>query len=303
MQVLDNAGVLRSLYSTNNDRRLGAQTAVDHEHASGRKARRIGGEIKRRACHFVGLSVTPERNDLVEEGSGVPPKDAAQILFHVQLKFIVDRPGMDRVDTNVARGCLFRQYAHQPNLSVLCRDVSADTRVTLYADDAGGDDDRAAIVHVRQGVLGGQERALDVDGEHAVENILRIFRHRSDDAEIAGIAEQDVDLAPAAHRFSNATLDLLRFGNVGDGPGKVVAARAFPIHIAADVSDRVFQGRVVEVDEHHLRSLPGEEARGSRTDTARSAGNEADLVLHLLRHEGFRLSGIDPNGRGATLHY
>ena len=56
--------------------------------------------------------------------------------------------------------------------------------------------------------------------------------------------------------------------------------------IFTDVNDGAFERSRIDINEHYLRPLLREEKRGRRANAAGSAGYQADLAVHLLRHEG-----------------
>ena len=160
------------------------------------------------------------------------PIRAPQFLLDVKLKRIVDRAGMHGVDPDVAAGEFLGQHAHQSDLGVLGGDVAIHAGVAVYAGDARRDDDRTAVVHLRHRMLGAEESASDMHGKDGVEHVFRIVGDRRDGAEIAGIAEQDVDFAEPRDGLAIAFLTR----------SDLVMSAAHQADAAADVSRHLRQG-------------------------------------------------------------
>ncbi len=131
---------------------------------------------------------------------------------------------------------------------------------------------------MRQRVFGGEERAFDVHGDHRIEHLLGEVGNGRHRAEIAGIAEQDVDLAEPADGRGDAGLDLIGLGHVGGAGGEVA------LNIAVDGAGSPLQRGFAQIGEHHLGALGQQEFGRGKPDAARPAGDHANLVLHLLRH-------------------
>ena len=115
------------------------------------------------------------------------------------LELVLDGPGGKDVHADAPRGDFLGHHSGQADESMLGGGVGGHARVGSHPHDAGGDDDAPAVVHMRQTVLAGQERAAHVRSEDGVEDILRVLGHRADDPGDAGVAEQHVYAAPALH--------------------------------------------------------------------------------------------------------
>src|ERR1700722_3283961 len=219
--------------------------AIDHQQASGGEARRVGGEKQHRARYLLGADMAVKRDDLVKEFGAVAADQGAQFALHVQLKGIIDRPGMNGVDADIASGELFGQHAHQSHLGMLGGDVAIDARVARNAGDARRNDDRAAVIHLRHCVFGAEKSASDMHGKHRIEYVLWIFGNRRDGAKIAGVAEQYVDLAEALDGRGDRLADLIRFGDIGRAPG----------NLATDIRGGLLQRRLIQIDQHDPGTL------------------------------------------------
>lgn len=199
----------------------------------------IGGEIEDGSRDFIRPAVASERNLFIEELGAVPADDVLQILLDRELEAVVDRSGMDRIHANAAGSEFLRETAHQADLGMLRGDVGIDARVAPGGRDARVYDDAAAVVHLRDGVFAQEKCALDVHRIDGVEDVLGIARDRLHDAEIAGIAEHDVDLAPALGGRIYGLLHAPCIGDVGDDIGDLVAVGSVASLILPLAIDRV----------------------------------------------------------------
>ena len=152
----------------------------------------------------------------------------------VDWKVLSVGPGATTLTRMFAGGGLLGHHLGHADERMLGGGVGHDAGVGRHAHDAGGDDDAAPVVHQRQTVLAGQERAPDVDGHDLVEDLFGILRHRREHARDAGMAEDDVDLAPAVDGLGEVALGVFRAGDVGaDGADAVGDAWAAPPRVAA----------------------------------------------------------------------
>ena len=142
----------------------------------GDEAAQVRREIEGGARHLFGARVTGERDQLVEHPGGVEAGEPADAFLDPELKGVVDRARMQRVDPDGARRRLPGDRAHEADLRMLGGHVGDRPRGAHGPDDAGGDDDAPARVHARQAVLAGEEGPAHVHGEQRVEHVFRILR-------------------------------------------------------------------------------------------------------------------------------
>ena len=158
--------------------------------------------------------------------------------------------------------------------------------VAPQARHRGGVDDRAAaaVDHARHDVLHAQPHALEVDRDHAVEQLLRVLRERMHRALDARVVEEHVDAAEVLRRALDVALDLVGVPHVGL-EGQYLGAGLAHRGRRHDESDRV------EVDEHDARALAGESQRGRASDSTRAAGDQCRLALESPVHRVLRFFG------------
>src|SRR6185312_9096537 len=195
------------------------------------------------------------------------------------LEAVVDRPRMQAVDADAAVGHLARGGAHEPDDGVLGGRVAGDPRVGQESDDARVEDQAAAVAHDRERVLVHEERALDVDRDHVVEDVLGVVDDRRRVAEDAGVGEGDVEAAEALGRDAHRRGDLLGVGHVGHDIGGV---------LGADLVGHEGEALLVDVGQDDLGPLLGEEPRGGGPDAPSAPGDQRDLALEST-HGGGRL--------------
>ena len=204
------------------------------------------------------------------------------------LEAVVDGPGMDAVHADALRRALLRRRPHETDERVLGRGVAEDPGGGRQAHDARVDDDRAGpVAHGRHRVLADEEGALDVDGHHLVEDVLRVLRDRRVAAEDAGVREGDVQPAEALHRELHRAGDGGRVGDVADRPGRDVRAQ---------VGHDALHAVGVDVGHHDLRALGGEGPGGGAADAPAATGDERDLPLQAWH---LRLVRARRRGSGA----
>ena len=220
-----------------------------------------------------GAAVPAERDDAVEELGAVLADDLGEPLLDPGLELVLDGAGGEHVHPDVARRRLFGHHAGQPDEGVLGGGVGAHARVGAGAHDARGDDDAAPVVHERQPVLAGEERAPDVRGDDGVEDVLGILGDRLDDARDAGVAEDDVDVAPVRDRPVEVLPGLRGVGDVG---GDAVE------HVGPRVQRGGRPGELLRrpADQQHPRPLFQQRLRGRQADAASAAGDDAHLPVH-----------------------
>src|SRR6267154_2213976 len=108
--------------------------------------------------------------------------------------------------------------------SGLRRAVDAEGGRTFHARDRAVENDRATIIHEREGLLYREQRSLNIDIEEFVEMLLRDLSHGSKFSD-PGVGENDID-SPLRFDGFVETIKVGQFGNVSarcccDAPGRV----------------------------------------------------------------------------------
>src|SRR5882724_9731421 len=144
-------------------------------------------------------------------------------------------------------------------------------------------DDATALsvsVHALQARARGQERAVQVDGEHLLPFFERKLVDGLDHLD-AGVADEYVDTSERRHRLFDSRLDLRLVRHVyrntyglATAPRKLFRGR--------------FGGLFIEAGNRHLGALAREYRRYFLADTAFGAGDECNLVLET---HGLLLTG------------
>ena len=143
---------------------------------------------------------------------------------------------------------------------------------------AGDIDDHAAAVleHMGDNGLHGVERALEIQVERALQQIVgdvEEFRARQRGA---GRIEQKIDAAEAVDGEVHHVVD-------GGALGDVDSERQ---RLAADLVDLLgglFDAFFVDVGAHHIGALAGENQRGRPSDAAGGAGDDDGLAVEIVR--------------------
>src|SRR5712691_475100 len=267
-----------------------ADAAVDDQLDAGHVAALLAREIDRRPGHVPGLAAESHRHlrvahapHLLDVGGAVGAREAECLLDHRRLH----QAGQDRVHAD-AFLCVFDRGGAGEMAQRRLGGVIARIRQAGIADrrDRGDVDDRAAALrfHHRDDVLHGQERALEVDGEHAVPVGLGDL---DDAAELgdADIVVDHVDAAVAVPAGSDHGGDLVGLGDVGAMRGR---GAAFGLNDAGGLRG----SRRIDIDTKHARALAGEGHRRrlavapARPDRS-GAHHDRHFALEPIRHGMF----------------
>jgi hypothetical protein len=154
----------------------------------------------------------------------------------------------------------------------------------------------AAPVHVLEAGARGQERAVEMDGEHLLPLVVAELLDRLDDLD-AGIRNEDVDLAVCAHGRGDARIDLGLAGHVHLHAGRG----------ATGGDDRRGHriGRIeVEVGDCNCRPVLRIDLGDALADAACRAGDQSDLASechgNLLKEWGKSGADIAHRARQGT---
>src|SRR3954451_11422225 len=191
-----------------------------------------------------------------------------------------DRPGADGVHPDPLVGVLDGRVLRQAADPVLARGVRAQEPDGAQAGVRGRVDDGATarLEHVADLVLHAEERAAQVDGDHAVELVVGGLVEALVDAD-AGVVVGVVEAAVALDRRGDDALAVLGTGDVARDELRVAALVADRLHrlLAAGT-------RALEIGDDHGGGLLGDPDRARPADPARRARDEARPALHPPGH-------------------
>ena len=155
-------------------------------------------------------------------------------------------------------------------------DIGALERARFLRVDRAHIEDRARLlrIHVRDHRLGGEKRAVEVDGEHRLPVGKGEVLDRVDDLD-AGIRDEDVDRAPRRDHGGDAGVDLLLVGHVHRDSHRRAGV------IGIDTGSGSFGGFELQVRNGDLGSGLGIELGDGEADAAGGAGDNGDLVAEV----------------------
>src|SRR2546422_394410 len=263
--------------------------AVDEQLDAGDVAAVIGRQEERGLRDLVGAAHPPHRNrghdillELLDLRLAQPQAIEARRL---------DRTRADRVDADPAPleidGPAARERAHRR----LGGAVDAGGLEALGGGDGRVQDDRAAILKQRQGLLHREEQALDVGAERRVELLLGDRAERRENAG-AGIGEDDVDAPFLAPYRRIETVQVRELRDV-------------PLHaggLLADLPHRDIQLALTATGDEDVRAFLREPARGGEADAAVPTRDDRDFPFESIhaRHSFFLAASTALGGSSAT---
>lgn len=242
--------------------------AVHHQGVPGHEARRVGGEVQRRAGELVGLRVAAERGAARHQGAEllVAHQRRGELRLH--------QPRRDGVDADAGRAQLGGQRLGHRDDRRLGHAVHALHRRRAQARHAGHVDDGARGVargEVPHHLAGGEEVAAGVDLEGLVPGGVLHLEHRPEVRVGGGVVHQHVHLAELLHRLGDEALHVLQLAGVG-GDGQRAAA------LLRDARGHRLEGVGLARGQHHLRPGAGEGEGDGLPDAAGGSGDDGDLV-------------------------
>src|SRR5262245_28985444 len=128
------------------------------------------------------------------------------------------------------------------------------------------------LVHVLDAGLGGEEGAIEVDGEHLFPVAEREFLNRMDDLN-AGIRHKDIDPPKRLDRMFDARIDLVLLRHI-----HADADRRF---LARQLLGRRVRGIGIQISDDHPAVCLQIALGNGMTDTAGGAGNEGYFAIKL----------------------
>src|SRR5262249_42478398 len=238
-------------------------------------------------ARHVGRVVGDEK----EDGVGDVPRDGDAAQRHLVDVLLIDALGSPAALLRLLAAELLHAVAaddarvQRVDIDVVGADLEGDGaseaaqrrlrgrvgRPVLVAGEAGRTADVhdlavALLDHPGQDVLGRQEGAAQVHGDHLVEVVSLDLPHWSlDGPRDAGGVDQDVDAAECLARASDQTLDGRLVGDVGGDDDRAAAERL-------DLTGQPLERRLLSARQRHARALTRE--------------READIVAHPLGGPG-----------------
>src|SRR5437016_8196818 len=242
--------------------------AVDDQQLPRNVAGEVGGEKEHGGGDILPLP-QPAQWDGLDQGLPRLRADPAG-------QFGVDEPGRHGVHQHVARGELFGDLLGEPDQSRLGRRVVRLTLVPGHPDDAGYVDDPAPppLHDPPRGVLGRQERALQVRVEHRVPVVLTDTEQQVV-ARGARVVDEHVDPVELLLDGRDDPLDLRGLGDIA-----VVAAPA----AVAQRLRRLPRLRPVPAQQRHLGPRTGQGLSDREADATAAARYQGDLVGEIDLH-------------------
>ena len=186
-----------------------------------------------------------------------------------------DEARANDVGADAVLGAFLGHHAPQAEKAVLRRHVGRLQRRGLVAVHRAHVDERARalLVHMLDAGLGGQEGAVDMDGQDLLPVGKGKVLDRMHDLD-AGIGDENVDRAEGLTALLDAGVHLLFVGDVhGDGDGRLaVAELAWPPPSRLEV----------EIGDHHAAARLDIALGNVVADAARSAGDEGNFAVELM---------------------
>ncbi|GAB2712150.1 hypothetical protein GCM10027089_39950 [Nocardia thraciensis] len=133
------------------------------------------------------------------------------------------------------------------------------------------------VLDVLRGLLQGEEPALAVDGEQAIELLFGHLGDRLIDDLDTGVGDHDVDLPECLHRLLEQALESLQIRDIGLDRDRLRSEVFDLLHSLFRVASTT---RVVD---HHAGTERGVAQRDRSAYPSGRAGNDSDLVLQI-RH-------------------
>ena len=168
----------------------------------------------------------------------------------------VDSAWEDGVDPDVLRPVFGGENLSQTDQSGFARRIGCDTGKTDgVADKRAREDDRALALlqHGRDLMLGGEERARQIDLERFVPAVKRNARGRPLLAEGAGVVEGDIEAAVALLRSACSTRSLANTSSL--------TSPASAASLVGDFADKGIQFRVTASRNDDLGARPGKQLK------------------------------------------
>lgn len=184
-----------------------------------------------------------------------------------------DEAGADDVGAHTVFGAFFGEDFAEADEAVFGGDVGGFEFGGFFGVDGADIDDGAAFlgVHVFQAGAGGEECAVEMDGEEFFPIGEGEIDQGFDDLD-AGVADQHVDPAEFFEGGIDAVLNLLLVGDVhGDGEGFGAGL--------ADFGGGGLGGIEVEVGDDGVAAFAGELFGDGATDAAGGAGDDANFSV------------------------
>ncbi|EGE60039.1 hypothetical protein RHECNPAF_1740050 [Rhizobium etli CNPAF512] len=246
--------------------RRARHAAVDGDLDAGDIGCVIGGEIERGLGDFVGFAHAPERAHAAD--AGLERRHRVFGLGHRRPDRRLRAAGRHLVDADAARRKLGGHIArHRPDRG-LRRRVGRPAGGAEHGMHRTVEDDRGAVVEMRERRLHGEENRREIGADDPIELFRRRVTERCRAAD-AGIGEDDVEPADLCGGFRKGL-----FGGGCIGDVEVERHGASPEHLfGGNERFRIAAG------DHDLGTLIDEGLGGRKTDAAIAASDQGNLVF------------------------
>ena len=257
---------------------VGDLSAVDDDLGAGDERRLVGDEIDDKWRHFVGLPGAPERR--------LGDVRRLERLGRRRGHRCVDEAGEDRVDADPARAELGARDARQAADAPFADGVGGSV-VAGEPRDRADIHDRAAIGHQPRRGLDAEQRAREVDGEHAVP-----------------VGELDL-VESCAKRDARVVDETVQRGRTPSAsqPARPPSPRHARRRACGSDPGRWLCRLVVQVGRDHDCAFGGEGGGLRGSLPARRAGDDDDLAFHASHPreiESAAVRGAGSSGRFAA---
>jgi len=144
---------------------------------------------------------------------------------------------------------------------------------------------------------GGEEGAIELDGQHFLPLLQAEFLHRLDDLD-AGIAHQDINAAIGLHRGFDRGVHLVFLRHIDRQPQGGTA-------LACNILGRRLGSFLLQIGDHHLGALLRIQIGDGLANATGGARHIGHLACELLNHFFFLSTGkavTNPKSRAALPH-
>jgi hypothetical protein len=241
----------------------------------------VAGQEDDHVGDLEGLGGSPEGlagRQLLEEPCG---RHLLEVLVHGEA-------GSHRVDAHAGLGSFDRCTAREGHDAGLGRCVVGLARLRAPAEHGGVVDDRAAppLDHVRKHRSGHAEGARQRDVEHTQPGLVAEIRHLAEAPE-ARVVHQHIQMPHLVEAASHERLYVALPRHVAELTGRRLPRDGF------DLLGSLAQPPLVEIGEHHARSLFRTASRGGEADPGPGRGRDQ----HRTALEELAAGGIGRDGR------
>src|SRR5262245_26842917 len=250
---------------------------ADDDRLTGKGVRRKGGQEQRGFGHVIDRGEFTVYGFLQHDGLDDILLGDAECLGLLGDLLVdqrgADEAGTDHIGPNPVRRTLLGHYLCQTDQAVLGGDVRCLEHRAFLGVNGSHIDDAAAIlfVHLAQRRAGGQEGAVEMNGQHLFPLREVKFDDGCNDLN-ARIADEDVQSAESLDHLGGAGFDLSFVGHIHGNADSAVATRI-------DLSSSLARSLGIEVSDGDMRTFAEENIGNLPADPACSSSDECDLLV------------------------